>query len=82
MLQPQADGSYVAQVAKPEKGFTAFFVELTFDSGLASAPFNFSTEVSIVPDVLPFKWEAAAEKYKDTIRNADNPAEPRKEPKG
>lgn len=82
VLQPQADGSYVGQVAKPEKGFTAFFVELTYDSGLAAAPFNFSTEVSIVPDVLPFKWEAAAEKYKDTVHNADKPVEPRKEPKG
>jgi PhoPQ-activated pathogenicity-related protein len=81
VLQPQADGTYVAQVPKPEKGFTAFFVELTYDSG-TSVPFNFSTEVSVVPDVLPFKWEAAAEKYKDTLHNADKPVEPRKEPKG
>ena len=61
VLQRQADGSYVAQIAKPEKGFTAFFVELTFDSGLASAPFNFSTEVSIVPDVLPFNGGGGGE---------------------
>jgi PhoPQ-activated pathogenicity-related protein len=85
LLQPQADGSFVGHVDKPAKGFTAFFVELTYPSGVASAPFNFTTEVSVVPDVLPFKWEAAAEKYKDTLRNADKPAEPRppkKEPKG
>jgi len=80
VLQPQADGSYVARIDKPANGFTAFFVELTYPSGIASAPFKFTTEVSIVPDVLPFKWEAAAEQYKDTANNADKPAEPR-EPK-
>ncbi len=79
-LQPQADGTYVAHVDKPAKGFAAFFVELTYPSGVASAPFNFTTEVSVVPDVLPFKWEAAAEQYKKTLHNADKPAEPR-EPK-
>jgi PhoPQ-activated pathogenicity-related protein len=76
MMQPQADGTYVAKIAKPKKGFTAFFVELTYDSGF-SVPFNFTTEVSVVPDLLPAKWEAAAKQYKDTAHNADKPAEPR-----
>ena len=80
VLQPQADGTYVAHFDTPANGFTAFFVELTYPSGITSAPFNFTTEVSIVPDVLPFKWEAAAEQYRDTAHNADKPAEPR-EPK-
>jgi PhoPQ-activated pathogenicity-related protein len=61
-LDAQADGSYVAKLPPPEKGFTAFFIELTFDSG-NSAPFKFSTEVSIVPNVLPYKFEDAAAKY-------------------
>lgn len=81
VMQPQADGTYVAHIDKPAQGFTAFFVELTYDSGF-SVPFNFTTEVSVIPDVLPFKWEAAAEQYKDTLHNADQPAEPRREPKG
>jgi PhoPQ-activated pathogenicity-related protein len=84
VLQPQADGSFVAPANKPAKGFDAFFVEMTFDSGF-SVPFNFTTEVSVVPDVLPFKWEDAAKTYADTVHNADKPAEPRppkKEPKG
>lgn len=80
-LQPQADGSYVAHVDKPAKGFTAFFVEMQWDSGLANTPFSFTSEVSIVPDVLPFKWEDAAKTYKDTVHNADKPAEPRDPPK-
>src|SRR4029079_7994867 len=58
-LEPGADGVYVAKVAKPEAGWTAFFVELTFDSGL-KVPFKFSTQVSIVPDVLPHKIEEAS----------------------
>ncbi|MDZ4761919.1 MAG: PhoPQ-activated protein PqaA family protein [Alphaproteobacteria bacterium] len=61
-LQPQADGTYVASVAKPAAGFTAFFVEMEYDSG-GKYPFKFTTEVSVVPDVLPFKFEDAAAKY-------------------
>ena len=43
---------------KPEAGWTAFFVELVFDSG-GKVPFKFTTQVSIVPDVLPHKIEEA-----------------------
>jgi PhoPQ-activated pathogenicity-related protein len=48
----------VAKVAKPETGWTAFFVELVFDSG-GKVPFKFTTQVAIVPDVLPHKIEEA-----------------------
>jgi PhoPQ-activated pathogenicity-related protein len=54
-LTPRADGTYVGKVAKPAEGFTAFFIELVYDSG-GKYPFKFSTEVSVVPDVLPFKF--------------------------
>ena len=47
-----SDGVYVAKVEKPASGWTAFFVELVYDSG-ASAPYKFTTQVSIVPDTLP-----------------------------
>jgi len=57
-LEPTGDGTYVARVAKPEAGWTAFFVELTYDGG-GKAPFKFTTQVSIVPDVLPHKIEEA-----------------------
>ena len=56
-LEPQADGTYVGKVAKPAKGFTAFFVELVFSTP-SKYPFKFTTEVSVVPDVLPFKMPA------------------------
>jgi PhoPQ-activated pathogenicity-related protein len=53
-LTEQKSGVYVGRVDKPAKGFTAFFVELVYDSG-GKYPFKFTTEVSVVPDVLPFK---------------------------
>lgn len=51
-LESSENGVYVARVPKPEEGWTAFFVELTFPSGL-KVPYKFTTQVSIVPDVLP-----------------------------
>ncbi len=64
-LQAAANGTYVGRVAKPASGYTAFFVELVYDSG-GKYPFKFTTEVSVVPDVLPHKWEEAAKKYEAT----------------
>jgi PhoPQ-activated pathogenicity-related protein len=46
-------GVYDARVKTPEKGWTAYFVELQFDSG-TPMPYRFSTEVRVVPDTLPF----------------------------
>ncbi len=66
VLTPQEDGTYFAQVPMPTEGFTAFFVEAAWDSGIASAPFKFTTEVSIIPDTTPYKWADAAAKYAST----------------
>ncbi len=52
-LTDQGNGTYVAKVEKPAKGFTAYLVELTFESGI-KYPFKFTTPVRIMPDVLPF----------------------------
>ncbi len=57
-LDPVEGGVYVAQVPKPATGWTAFFVELVYDSG-GTVPFKFTTQVSIVPDVLPHTIEEA-----------------------
>jgi PhoPQ-activated pathogenicity-related protein len=57
-LKPNDDGTYTATVAKPETGWTAFFVEMVYDSG-GKVPFKFTTQVSIVPDVLPHKLDEA-----------------------
>jgi len=52
-LGPESDGSYIGRVDRPEKGFTAFFVELTFPSP-GPDPYTFTTGVYIIPDIEPF----------------------------
>jgi len=52
-LSEQGGDTYIAKVPKPEKGWTAFFAELTFDSG-GPIPYKFTTQVSVVPKTLPF----------------------------
>jgi len=51
-------------VRKPESGWTAFFVELVFDSGDDKAPYKFTTQVQVVPDVLPHNFE----EFRKTLR--------------
>ncbi len=59
-LADLGNGRYVAKVAAPPKGWTAFFVELTYGEG-NSEPMKFTTAVSVVPDLLPFKDQLDAE---------------------
>ncbi|HWZ42211.1 MAG TPA: PhoPQ-activated pathogenicity-related family protein [Candidatus Saccharimonadales bacterium] len=53
VLAAQADGSYSGKVEKPVKGWTAYFVELTYATG-GKYPLKFTTAVRINPDTLPF----------------------------
>jgi PhoPQ-activated pathogenicity-related protein len=57
-LDPVDGGVYVGKVATPATGWTAFFVELVFDNG-GTVPFKFTSQVSIVPDVLPHTMDEA-----------------------
>ena len=52
-LADEGGGVYTGRVTKPAKGWTAYFVELTFPSG-GKYPFKFTTPVRVEPDVLPF----------------------------
>ena len=61
-LSPEKNGTYVGRVAKPPAGFTAFFVELVYDIG-GPHPIKYTSEVSVVPDILPFNFDEAAAKY-------------------
>lgn len=47
-------GVYVAQVAPPAKGWTAYFVELTYPSGI-TYPIKVTSGVRVTPDVYPFE---------------------------
>lgn len=57
-LTRQPDGTFVGDVPKPATGYTAYFVELTYPGG-GKYPLKFTTEVSVKPDVLPYRWEDA-----------------------
>jgi PhoPQ-activated pathogenicity-related protein len=56
-LTDSGGGTYVGAVSKPEKGWTAYFVELAFRPDGTVAPFKFTTHVRVIPDVLPYKFQ-------------------------
>ncbi len=55
-VEASADGSYLGKVEAPAEGFTAFMVELTF-ANEGSPPFKVTSQVKVVPDVLPFEYK-------------------------
>jgi PhoPQ-activated pathogenicity-related protein len=52
-VESEKKGEWVAKVAKPESGWTAYFVEFTYPSG-DKLPLKFTTGVRVVPDTLPY----------------------------
>lgn len=52
-LTDQGGGVFIAKVAEPKEGWTAFFIELFYDSG-GAVPYKFTTQVHVVPQRLPF----------------------------
>lgn len=54
-LQPGTTSKF--SIEPPEKGWTAWFVEMIYDIGFVR-PFKVSTEVRVAPDRLPFKDKA------------------------
>jgi len=53
VLTASKNGEYVATVAKPEKGFTAYFVELSYP-GAGKYPLKVTTEIRVTPNIYPF----------------------------
>ncbi|MBX3438345.1 MAG: PhoPQ-activated pathogenicity-related family protein [Planctomycetaceae bacterium] len=54
VLEPNESGVYVANVPDPSHGWTAYFVELTYDVG-GPFPLKVTTNIRVKPDTLPFK---------------------------
>ena len=54
VLKPDKSGTYTATVCRPKSGFTAYFAELTFETG-GPYPLKVTTDVRITPDILPYK---------------------------
>jgi PhoPQ-activated pathogenicity-related protein len=55
-LKDEGGNVYLAKVEKPQQGWTAFFAELTYENG-TSAPYKFTTQVRVLPEVKPFKYK-------------------------
>ena len=59
VLEAEPDGAYLGFVPPPAAGWTAFFVEVTFDTaGFFKPDQVYTTDVLITPDVLPFAGTA------------------------
>lgn len=54
-ISDEGDGTFIGKVAKPAEGFTAYLVELTYPNS-GGPDLKFTTQVKVVPDVLPFKF--------------------------
>ncbi|TVR61613.1 MAG: hypothetical protein EA420_11385 [Candidatus Competibacteraceae bacterium] len=59
VLEPEPDGAYLGFVPPPAAGWTAFFVEVTFDTAGVFKPDQvYTTDILITPDTLPFAGTA------------------------
>lgn len=68
-----ADGdTFTAKTVAPSAGWTASFIELTFDVG-ASDPLKLTTDIAVTPDRLPFP-APKVETPKGFLQNAAKPA--------
>ena len=56
-LSDQGHGVYVGRGTAPVRGWSAFFVELTYP-GSTSTPYKFTTQVRVLPDVVPYSFSA------------------------
>lgn len=52
-VEPSGENTYEVRLAKPEEGWTAGFIELTFDND--PAPYKFTSGVTVIPDTLPYE---------------------------
>jgi len=53
------NGVYTITMPRPEKGWTAFFLELTYE-GRGKYPLVFTTDILVTPDEYPFEAPAAS----------------------
>jgi PhoPQ-activated pathogenicity-related protein len=53
VIEPDQHGIYRSNVTDPPKGWTAYFMELTFDVG-AAVPLKLTTNVVVTPKTVPF----------------------------
>jgi len=66
VLSESGDGIYRVKVYEPTSGWTAYFVELTYDVG-APKPLKVTTAVKVAPNLVPFKDKDPSQKTSITI---------------
>ncbi len=54
VLESQGEGVYVGKIETPPKGWTAFFVELSYKNG-GAFPLKATTAVRVLPETYPFQ---------------------------
>ncbi len=55
-LELSKDGVFIANVKRPDEGWSAYFIELKYETPFG-LPFTFSTPVRVIPDTLPFNYD-------------------------
>jgi PhoPQ-activated pathogenicity-related protein len=69
-LTDQGGGVYIGQVAEPESGWTAFFVELIYESPFQdpdSYDYHFTTQMRVIPEILPFEADFNRDRATDIL---------------
>ena len=56
LLSEIEPGVYKVKLEPPERGYTAYYIEMHYPSGI-EAPFKFSSGVKVVPDTTEYTWE-------------------------
>ena len=56
VLQQNEDGTYVGIPIKPNKGWKAYFIEMTYETPFG-LNLKLTTPVRVIPDTLPFKYQ-------------------------
>jgi len=62
-----ANGIYTATLTTPQQGWSAFFVELSYN-GADGSTLPFTTEVVVMPDTYPFQFSAAGQGLRTSLR--------------
>ena len=66
VVTSKGDNVYIGHVEKPEKGWSAYFVEMTYPSG-GKYPFKFTTAVRVTPDTLPYPAPKPSGRIEDLV---------------
>jgi len=66
----QGGGVYIGEVDEPESGWTAFFIELVYDSpfrGPNEFDYHFTTEMRVLPETLPYEADFDRDNITDIL---------------